>query len=78
MGVGWVFDGISAVLIGGTSLFGGEGSIMGLLLGVLFIGILSKEMVFLDVNPYLQDVARGAIILLAVLLSVLQRLKASV
>ncbi len=77
VGVGWEFDAISAVLIGGTSLFGGEGSIIGTILGVLFIGLLSNGMVLLGVNPYLQDVARGAIILLAVLLSALQRPKAS-
>ncbi len=73
VGVGWEFDAISAVLIGGTSLFGGEGSILGTLLGVLFIGLLANGMVLLNINPYLQDVARGAIILLAVLLSALQK-----
>lgn len=75
VGVGWEFDVISAVIIGGTSLFGGEGSILGTLLGVLFIGLLGNGMVLLGVNPYLQDVARGVIILLAVLLSALQRPK---
>jgi ribose/xylose/arabinose/galactoside ABC-type transport system permease subunit len=75
VGVGWEFDAIAAVLIGGTALFGGEGSITGTLLGVLFIGLLANGMVLLGVNPYLQDVARGAIILLAVLLSVLQQPK---
>ena len=75
VGVGWEFDSISAVIIGGTSLFGGEGSILGTLLGVLFIGLLGNGMVLLGVNPYLQDVARGVIILLAVLLSALQRPK---
>ncbi len=72
VGVGWEFDAISAALIGGTSLFGGEGSIQGTLLGVLFVGLLGNGMVLLGVNPYLQDVARGGIILLAVLLSALQ------
>jgi sugar transport system permease protein len=77
VGVGWEFDCISAVIIGGTSLFGGEGGIFGTLLGVLFIGLLGNGMVLLGVNPYLQDVARGVIILGAVLLSALQRPKAS-
>jgi sugar transport system permease protein len=77
VGVGWEFDCISAVIIGGTSLFGGEGSMFGTLLGVLFIGLLGNGMVLLGVNPYLQDVARGVIILGAVLLSALQRPKAS-
>lgn len=78
VGVGWEFDAISAVLIGGTSLFGGEGSIVGTIIGVLFIGLLGNGMVLLGVNPYLQDVARGLIILLAVMLSALQRPKTSV
>jgi len=77
VGVGWEFDAIAAVLIGGTSLFGGEGNIIGTLIGVLFIGLLGNGMVLLGVNPYLQDVARGGIIFLAVLLSALQRPKAS-
>ena len=77
VGVGWEFDTIAAVIIGGTSLFGGEGSIFGTLLGVLFIGLLGNGMVLLGVNPYVQDVARGVIILAAVLLSALQRPKAS-
>lgn len=77
VGEGWEFDAISAVLIGGTSLFGGEGTIFGTLLGVLFVGLLANGMVLLGVNPYLQDVVRGVIILLAVLLSALQRPKVS-
>ena len=62
VGVGWEFDCIAAVIIGGTSLFGGEGSMFGTLLGVLFIGLLGNGMVLLGVNPYMQDVARGVII----------------
>lgn len=69
---GMEFDVIAAVLIGGTSLFGGKGSILGTVLGVLFIGLLGNGMVLLNVNSYLQDVARGGIILLAVLLGALQ------
>lgn len=77
VGVGYEFDAISAALIGGTSLFGGEGTIVGTMLGVLFVGLLANGMVLLGVNPYLQDVARGAIILSAVWLSAIQRPKAS-
>jgi ribose/xylose/arabinose/galactoside ABC-type transport system permease subunit len=75
--VGWEFDAIAAALVGGTSLFGGEGSIIGTLLGVLFVGLLGNGMVLLGVNPYLQEVARGVIILFAVLISALQRPKDS-
>jgi simple sugar transport system permease protein len=77
VGVGWEFDVIAAVLIGGASLTGGEGSMLGTLLGVLFIGLLANGMVLMGVNPYLQDVVRGAIILLAVWLSTVQKSPAS-
>ncbi len=77
VGVGWEFDAISAALIGGTSLFGGEGNIHGTVLGVLFVGLLGNGMVLLGVNPYVQDVIRGGIILLAVLLSTVQKPKGS-
>lgn len=70
---GMEFDVIAAVLIGGTSLFGGQGTIIGTVLGVLFIGLLGNGMVLLNVNTYFQDVARGGIILLAVLLGALQQ-----
>jgi ribose/xylose/arabinose/galactoside ABC-type transport system permease subunit len=71
--VGLEFDVIAAVLIGGTSLFGGRGTVLGTVLGVLFIGLLGNGMTLLNVNTYLQDVARGGIILLAVILGVLQQ-----
>jgi sugar transport system permease protein len=77
VGVGWEFDVIAAVLIGGASLTGGEGSMLGTLLGVLFIGLLGNGMILMGVNPYVQDVVRGAIILLAVWLSTIQKSPAS-
>lgn len=70
---GLEFEVIAAVLIGGTSLFGGRGTITGTVLGVLFIGLLGNGMTLLNVNTYLQDVARGAIILLAVIFGALQQ-----
>jgi simple sugar transport system permease protein len=69
---GLEFEVIAAVIIGGTSLMGGEGSILGTLLGVLFIGLLSNGMVLLGITPFAQEVARGLIILFAVFVSVFQ------
>lgn len=69
IGVGMEFDVISAVIVGGTNLFGGRGTLFGTFLGVLFIGLLSNGMVLVGVNPYAQQVAQGAIVLLAVILS---------
>jgi simple sugar transport system permease protein len=69
---GLEFDVIAAVIIGGTSLAGGEGSIFGTFLGVLFIGLLSNGMVLLGITPFAQEVVRGLTILIAVLISVWQ------
>jgi ribose/xylose/arabinose/galactoside ABC-type transport system permease subunit len=71
---GMELDVIAATIIGGTSLFGGKGRIGGTLIGVLFLGVISNGMTLLDVNEYWQYVARGAIILGAVLINqVLER-----
>jgi simple sugar transport system permease protein len=69
LGQGAEFQVIASVIVGGTSLYGGRGSILGTLLGVLFIGLLTNGMVLLGVNQYGQMVAHGLIILLAVLFS---------
>ncbi len=66
---GLEFDAISAAIIGGTALSGGRGTVTGTLLGVLFIAELANGMVLLGVNPYAQNVVRGAIVLIAVLIS---------
>jgi ribose/xylose/arabinose/galactoside ABC-type transport system permease subunit len=65
--VGWELDVIAAVIVGGTSLSGGEGSVRGTLVGVLFVGVLVNGMRLLDVHEDGQLVARGVIVLLAVL-----------
>ncbi len=66
---GMELDVIAAVIIGGTSLFGGKGRIWGTLIGVLFLGSISNGMTLLNVSEYWQYVVRGAIILGAVLLN---------
>ncbi|MFO1033234.1 MAG: ABC transporter permease [Hyphomicrobiales bacterium] len=73
---GMELDVIAAVIIGGTSLFGGKGRIWGTLIGVLFLGCISNGMTLMDVSEYWQYVVRGAIILGAVLLNqVLERMQ---
>ena len=62
-------DAIAAVVLGGTSLFGGVGTMSGTLIGVLVMGILSNGMNLLGVSSYNQMVVRGLIILLAVWLN---------
>ena len=73
MGQGFELDAIAAVVLGGTSLMGGRGSIWGTLVGALVIGILNNGFNLLSVDPYFQLVAKGLVILLAVLLD--QRLR---
>jgi len=56
------------VVLGGTTLAGGEGSIGGTLQGAFIIGVINNGLNLLNVNPFYQQVVKGAVILLAVLL----------
>jgi ribose transport system permease protein len=67
-GVSYELDAIAAVVIGGTSLSGGRGSIMGTVLGAIIIGVLNNGLVLLNVTPFWQQVVKGAVILLAVII----------
>lgn len=65
-GTGYELDSIAAVVIGGTSLSGGRGTIVGTVIGCLIIGVLNSGLVLLNVSPFWQQVVKGAVILLAV------------
>jgi len=67
---GWELDVISAVVIGGTSMSGGSGTIKGTFIGIIFLGVLVNGMTLLNINEYWQYVVRGFLILGAVLLNV--------
>lgn len=67
-GVSYELDSIAAVVIGGTSLSGGKGSIMGTVLGAVIIGVLNNGLVLLNVSPFWQQVVKGGVILLAVII----------
>lgn len=67
-GSGYELDAIAAVVLGGTSLAGGIGSILGTVVGALIIGILNNALNLLDVTSYYQLLAKGLVILIAVLL----------
>ncbi|HKF37949.1 MAG TPA: ABC transporter permease, partial [Ktedonobacteraceae bacterium] len=58
---------IAAVIIGGASLMGGEGTIVGTVIGALIIAIIQNGLIFLGINPFWQFIAVGAVIILAVL-----------
>jgi len=65
-GIAYELDSIAAVVIGGTSLSGGKGSIIGTVQGALIIGILNTGLVLLNVSPFWQQVVKGFVILFAV------------
>jgi ribose/xylose/arabinose/galactoside ABC-type transport system permease subunit len=68
LGQGYELDAIAAVVIGGTSLFGGVGSVAGTIVGALIIGVMNNGLDLLNVSSYYQQVVKGVIIILAVLL----------
>ena len=64
-GLQYELDVIAAVVVGGTSLAGGRGTIMGTLWGTVFIGVLTNGLNLANVEPYVQKVALGVVILIA-------------
>ncbi|NGN99885.1 ribose ABC transporter permease [Grimontia sp. S25] len=66
-GMGYELDAIAAVVLGGTSLMGGKGRIMGTLIGALIIGFLNNALNLLDVSSYYQMIAKATVILAAVM-----------
>jgi ribose transport system permease protein len=67
-GFGYELDSIAAVVIGGTSLSGGKGSVFGTVQGALIIGVLNNGLVLLNVSPFWQQVIKGMVILAAVII----------
>ena len=66
-GVTYELDAIAAVVVGGTSLMGGKGRLMGALIGALIIGFLNNALNLLDISSYYQMIAKALVILVAVL-----------
>ena len=71
-------DVIAAVVVGGTSLNGGRGSVIATLWGAVFIGVLNNGLNLAGVDPYIQRIALGAVILLAVLADQLNKTRGQV
>lgn len=57
---------IAATVIGGTSLFGGEGTVLGVILGAAIMGVMQNGMVLLNVSSYLQEIVLGVVLVIAV------------
>jgi ribose transport system permease protein len=66
MGLGFELQVIAAVIIGGTNIFGGEGSYLGTLLGALFLYLISQVLIYAGANAYLQEAITGAVILVII------------
>jgi ribose transport system permease protein len=67
-GIGYELDVIAAVVIGGTSMFGGEGKILGTLAGAIMLGTLRNGLTLFGVSPYFQSIIIGGVIIFAVFL----------
>lgn len=72
LGEGLELDSIATVVIGGTSLFGGRGGLVGTLFGVLFVGVLQNGLNLMGISTFVQRILIGVAIILAVLLTVLR------
>jgi ribose/xylose/arabinose/galactoside ABC-type transport system permease subunit len=72
-GIGSELQSIAAVVVGGTSLAGGRGSVIGTFCGALLIGLLNNVMNLLNIESYTQDIVLGAVILLAVIVDELRK-----
>jgi len=72
-GQGFELAAIAGVVSGGTSLFGGQGGVIGTMIGAVLIGVLKNSLVILNVSPYYQPIVIGAIIVLSVFLDQLAK-----
>lgn len=71
---GFLFETLAAVIIGGVSMNGGIGSLPGVIGGVLLLGSIHSALNMLDISPFVTDVIRGLLVLLAIVLDSLKRL----
>lgn len=74
-GEGYETDAIAAAVLGGTSFFGGTGSVGGLIIGVIIIGMISNGLNLMHVNSYWQYVLKGIIIIAAVYMDMVKQKK---
>ena len=64
---------IAATVIGGTSLFGGEGTVLGAIVGAAIMGVMQNGMVLMNVSSYLQTMVLGVVLVIAVVYDTLRR-----
>jgi ribose/xylose/arabinose/galactoside ABC-type transport system permease subunit len=63
----YALDSLAAVVVGGASLYGGKGSALGLMLGVLVFGLITNSLNLVNINPYWRDTVVGIVIIVAVI-----------
>lgn len=73
VGEGWLMGAITAAIIGGTSLKGGQGSIVGTVLGALLMAVLANGIVLMNVSGYWERIIVGAVVLIAILVDFFRR-----
>lgn len=74
-GQGYELSALTAAIIGGVTFEGGRGSVGGAFLGVIMIGLISNAMTVLNIHSYVQEIVKGVIIVIAVILSNINRLR---
>ena len=74
-GEGFELLAITACILGGLSLMGGQGSVIGILVGSLLIGVLQNEMVMLNINPFWHKIVIGLVLLAAITFDYARRRK---
>jgi len=72
-GINYELDAIAATVIGGTSLMGGQGSVVGTLIGALIMGVVRNGLNLLGISSFIQQLVIGAVIILAVLMDTVFR-----
>lgn len=72
---GYEFESIAAVIVGGGSLFGGIGSVSGTLIGIILFGMINSVLNLVGISPYWQGTIKGVLILMAVALSQVRKLR---
>lgn len=75
MGMSYELDAIAATVIGGTSLTGGQGRITGTVIGTVILGVMTSGFTFLRIDAYYQEIAKGIIVVAAVILDVYRQKK---
>jgi simple sugar transport system permease protein len=68
-GIGFELDVISAVVLGGTNLFGGDGTLLGTFLGTIILAVIGNGLILLQVSPFYEQIIKGTILALAIILN---------